>query len=120
MFDDSKPIFQQIADTIANDIVRGTYNEEDHLPSTNELAVFYRINPATAAKGLNLLVDQGIAYKKRGIGMFVAPGARRVLHDRKKNELIATNVQQLVHDAHALGIDLEALITLITQEYPHD
>ena len=68
-------IYQQIAQTIEDDILRGVYQEEEQVPSTNELSRAYRINPATAGKGLNLLVAEGILYKRRGLGMFVAPGA---------------------------------------------
>ncbi|MGN0124013.1 MAG: GntR family transcriptional regulator, partial [Rhodococcus sp. (in: high G+C Gram-positive bacteria)] len=76
MNDEGKPLFQQIAELIENSIVDGSLAEESQVPSTNELAAFHRINPATAAKGLNALVADGILYKKRGIGMFVTTGAR--------------------------------------------
>ena len=74
--DEGRPIFQQIAEQIENSIIDGSLAEEAQVPSTNELAAFHRINPATAAKGINQLVDDGILYKRRGIGMFVSPGAR--------------------------------------------
>ena len=74
--DDSRPLFLQIAEQIENDIIDGALPEESQVPSTNEFAAFHRINPATAGKGVNLLVDDGVLYKKRGIGMFVAEGAR--------------------------------------------
>ena len=77
--DEGRPIFVQIAEQIENSIIDGTLAEERQVPSTNELAAFHRINPATAAKGINQLVDDGILYKKRGIGMFVSPGARAKL-----------------------------------------
>ena len=65
------PLFQQIADQLSSDIVDGTLAEGAKVPSTNEFAAFYRINPATAAKGINLLVDEGMLEKRSGIGMFV-------------------------------------------------
>ena len=68
----------------------GTLLEEAQAPSTNELAGFYRINPATAAKGINKLVDEGILYKKRGIGMFVATGARTRLLERRGRSFTRT------------------------------
>ena len=74
---DQGAIYLQIAHMIEDDILRGIYREEEQVPSTNELARALRINPATAAKGINLLVEQGILYKRRGIGMFVAPGPGR-------------------------------------------
>ena len=84
MIDDTRPIFLQIAEMVENDIVDGVLAEEAQVPSTNEFAAFHRINPATAAKGVNRLVDDGILYKKRGIGMFVATGARAVLVARRR------------------------------------
>src|SRR5690606_4714742 len=77
--DGSSPLFLQIAEQVEDSIVDGNLAEEDQAPSTNELAAFYRVNPATAAKGLNLLVDKGVLYKRRGIGMFVTQGARAAL-----------------------------------------
>jgi len=78
---ESTSLYLQIAAMIEDQILRGLLLEEEQAPSTNELARLYRINPATAAKGLNLLTDEGILYKKRGIGMFVAQGSRA--HYRK-------------------------------------
>ena len=75
-FNDASAIYLQIAAMLEDDILRGVLREEEQAPSTNELARAYSINPATAAKGLNLLVDEGILYKKRGIGMFVASDSR--------------------------------------------
>ena len=76
MIDEGRPLFVQIAESVEDSIVDGSLGDDDRAPSTNELAAFYRINPATAAKGVNMLVDKGILVKRRGIGMFVAPGAR--------------------------------------------
>ena len=80
--DDGTPLFVQIAEQLADDIVDGVLAEGARVPSTNELAAFYRINPATAAKGINLLVDDGVLEKRRGIGMFVAAGAQRTAPGR--------------------------------------
>ena len=79
-----KSIYIQIKEMIERDILREILLEEERVPSTNELAKLYAINPATAAKGINLLVDEGILYKKRGIGMFVAEGAKKKIMDDRK------------------------------------
>lgn len=114
--DDSRPIFVQIAELIENDILAGALPEETQVPSTNEFAAFHRINPATAGKGVNVLVDDGILYKKRGIGMFVASGARERLvakrRDRFQNEFIAP----LIVEAEKLGIDKTQVIDMIRKE----
>ena len=77
-------LYQQIAQTIEDDILRGVYQEEEQVPSTNELARAYHINPATAAKGLNLLTAEGILYKRRGLGMFVSPGAAEAVRQKRR------------------------------------
>ncbi|MFC8038523.1 GntR family transcriptional regulator [Paenarthrobacter sp. NPDC057355] len=113
MIDDSKPIFMQIAELIENGIVDGSMAEESQVPSTNEFAAFHRINPATAAKGVNVLVDSGILYKRRGIGMFVATGARAQLIARRTEEFFEQYVKPLALEARKLGISAEQLNTMI-------
>ena len=103
--DESRPIFQQIAEQIENDIIAGVLPEETQVPSTNEFAAFHRINPATAGKGVNLLVDEGILYKKRGIGMFVAEGARaRLVATRRDQFRDAVPRARCSTEAAKLGI----------------
>ncbi|ANY75841.1 GntR family transcriptional regulator [Paenibacillus ihbetae] len=111
--DDSRPIFMQIADKIEDDIIEERLPEETQVPSTNQFAAFYQINPATAAKGVNLLVDQGILYKKRGIGMFVATGAREQLIEKRKTEFYEQYVVAMVKEAAKLGITKDQLSEMI-------
>ena len=102
--DDGRPIFLQIAEMIENSIIDGSLAEESQVPSTNELAAFHRINPATAGKGLNHLVTAGILYKKRGIGMFVTSGARDALRFRRREGFAEQYVRPLVAEARKLGL----------------
>ncbi|CAG7606548.1 GntR family transcriptional regulator [Leucobacter soli] len=118
MFDDSRPIFQQLADRIIGDILRGRYAEGQQVPSTNELSGFLRINPATAGKALGLLVDRGILEKRRGIGMFVAEGAKDRLTRERQEHFVHDFVQPLLAEAAALGLDRSELIRLIDAETP--
>ena len=111
--DDSRPIFLQIAEQIEDDIVAGRLPEETQVPSTNELAAFLRINPATAGKGIGLLVDQGILYKKRGIGMFVAEGARARLVAQRRDRFREQYVTPLLAEAEKLGITPAQLAAMI-------
>ena len=83
------------------------------MPSTNELAKLYAINPATAAKGVNLLVDEGILYKKRGIGMFVASGAKEKIMEKRKEHFFDDYVKSLIEEAGRLGITKKELIHMI-------
>jgi GntR family transcriptional regulator len=113
MLDDGGPIFSQVAEKLADEIADGRLSEGDRVPSTNELASFYRINPATAAKGLNLLITEGLLEKHRGIGMFVAEGARaRTIADRRR-AFVQRFVEPMVAEAHRLGLDADALGDMI-------
>jgi GntR family transcriptional regulator len=111
--EDGRPIFLQIAEQIENSIIDGTLAEESQAPSTNELAAFHRINPATAAKGVNQLVDSGILYKKRGIGMFVAAGARARLRDRRREQFAEQYLHPLLTEAEKLGMSVDELKSMI-------
>ena len=102
--EDGRPIFLQIAELIENSIIDGSLGEEHQVPSTNELAAFHRINPATAAKGINQLVADGILYKKRGIGMFVTAGAAARLRDRRRHQFATAYVRPLLAEAGKLGL----------------
>ena len=108
-----KSIYLQIAEMIATDILRDILLEEERVPSTNELAKLYAINPATAAKGVNILVDEGVLYKKRGIGMFVSAGAKEAILSRRKNEFYDNYVKKLLEEAASIGLGKEEVIQLI-------
>jgi GntR family transcriptional regulator len=112
--DESRPIFLQIAEAIENDILAGVLPEESQVSSTNEFAAFYRINPATAGKGVNLLVDEGILYKKRGIGMFVAQGSRARVVAKRRDQFETEYVAPLVAEAAKLGITKSQLAAMIS------
>ena len=103
--DESRPIFLQIAEQIENDIISGQLAEETQVPSINEFAAFYRINPATALKGVTLLVEAGALYKKRGIGMFVADGAQASLKGKRRDQFSAEFVRPLVAEAGVQPLD---------------
>lgn len=111
--DEGRPIFLQIAEQIESSIIDGTLPEEAQVPSTNELAAFHRINPATAAKGVNQLADDGVLYKKRGIGMFVSPGAQAKLRQRRRDQFAEQYLQPLLAEAAKLGIHTSELKSMI-------
>jgi GntR family transcriptional regulator len=113
--DAGTPLFVQVAERLADEIADGALAEGERVPSTNELAAYYRINPATAAKGIGMLTDEGLLEKRRGIGMFVAAGARaRLLRERRKR-FSDRYVEPLVAEASRLGIDAGELIALIRE-----
>lgn len=104
-----KSIYIQIAEVIENDILSGNLEEEDQAHSTNEFARVYGINPATARKGLNILVDEGLLYKKRGIGMFVSSGARKRILKKRQSKFLQEAIPELIREASRLEISLEEL-----------
>ncbi|MCR4679066.1 MAG: GntR family transcriptional regulator [Lachnospiraceae bacterium] len=110
-----KSIYIQISEMIENDILRDILLEEEKVPSTNDLAKIYTINPATAAKGVNILVDSGVLYKKRGIGMFVSAGAKKLIMKRRKAEFYENYVRAIVEEAKNLGMNKEDLIKMIDE-----
>lgn len=110
-----KSIYIQISEMIENDILRDILLEEEKTPSTNELAKMYSINPATAAKGINILVDKWILYKKRGIGMFVQQGAKEKIKNQRKSEFYENYIQKLIVEANNLGISKKELVNMITE-----
>ena len=99
--DESRPIFVQIAELIENSIIDGELAEGAQVPSTNELAAFHRINPATAAKGVNQLVTDGVLHKRRGIGMFVTEGSRERLRERRRARFAAARMPAISRVQHA-------------------
>lgn len=112
-FDSTKPIFLQVRKLIEDQIVNDQLKEGDQAPSTNQLVSFYKINHATVSKGINQLVEEGILYKKRGIGMFVAEGAKQTLVGQRKEAFVDNYVRNLVQEAKKLGITQEEIIELI-------
>ena len=116
---EDRPIFQQIAEQLEEAILSGAYPEESQVPSITEYSVQYRINPATALKGINQLVNAGLLYKKRGIGMFVAQGAREKLRQQRSEAFYHDYVQTLVREAKGLGLTLPQLTDLIKRGF-HD
>ena len=113
MIEEGKPLFVQIAEQVEDSIVDGSLAEESQAPSTTELAAFHRINPATAAKGVNMLVDKNVLYKRRGIGMFVAPGARDLLLEERRSAFARRYVQPLLAEARKIGLGPDDVADLV-------
>ena len=113
MDNSTQPLFRQIASLVEDSIVDGVLAEGARAPSTHELADFHSINPATARKGLNLLVDVGVLDKRRGIGMFVSEGAIEVIRQRRRSEFAADYVAPLIDEAVRLNYSRAALLDLI-------
>lgn len=114
MFSDQTPIYRQIADQIKKDILTERLREEEQVMSTNQYAAHYRINPATAQKAFQTLVEEGVLYKKRGIGMFISPGAREKLRKYHRESFFQEVLLPMLNEARAIGIADDELIGYIT------
>ena len=119
-FEGNKPIFQQIADWLADAIIRGDIPEEGQIPSITEFSVNYKINPATALKGVNLLVEAGLLYKKRGLGMFVASGAREKLLQQRRQSFYQDFILPLLTEGQQVQLTKEELMQMIERGYPQN
>ena len=113
LFDQDKPIYLQVREKIEDQIVNNQLHEGEQAPSTNQLVSFYKINHATVSKGVNQLVEEGILFKKRGIGMFVAEGAREKLIQKRKDAFVDEYIVKLVQEADQLSISETEIIELI-------
>ncbi len=103
------PIYVQIADSIRAQILRGALRDGDQLTSTTEYSAMYRINPATAGKAFAILVDEGLVDKRRGIGMFVAEGARAALVEVGLRTYVDDTLYPAVEAGLALGLDIDSI-----------
>ena len=111
---DSQPIFQQIIETIESDIITGVYQIDDLIISTTQISKVYSVNPTTAVKAISKMTDAGILYKKRGIGMCVAEGAREKITARRRDIFLNQTIGALLAEAKTLGISMDELISVIT------
>ena len=111
---DHEPIFIQISKAIEDEILSDSIKEEMQVPSTTELSKFYKINPATVLKGVNILVDKEILFKKRGIGMFVSKGAKEIIKNGRKDNFKEVYLKDLISEAKKLGITKKELLDMIS------
>lgn len=115
--EDERPIYIQIANWVEDAILSGAFAEDSQVPSTTELSATYKINPATALKGINLLVEEGTLYKKRGLGMFVATGATQQIINKRKEQFYESYIEALIHEAKKLQLKREDILNMIERGY---
>ena len=107
------PLFQQIARRIEDGILSGAFPEGEQVPSTNEFSAQLKVNPATVLKGMNLLAQRRILEKRRGLGLFVAPGAQERLWQERREDFLETTVKKVLEEADRLGISRGEIARLI-------
>lgn len=114
-FEADKPIYVQVRERIEDQIIKRQLRDDEQAPSTNQLVNYYKINHATVSKGINQLVEEGILYKKRGIGMFVAAGARDKILEKRRQSFVEDYIVTLVQEANKLDMTTEDILQLINQ-----
>lgn len=119
-FNSDVSIYVQLVDIIKHGILNDAYKEEFQIPSTTEVSTTFKINPATVLKAYNILVDEDIVYKKRGMGMFVNEGAKKKLVTMRKVEFCDNYVESIIHEAKILGIKQEEVIKFITEGWENE
>jgi len=113
---DSQPIFLQIIETIESDIITGAYKADDLIISTTQISKVYSVNPTTAVKAISKMTDAGILYKKRGIGMCVAKGAREKITARRRGAFLNQTINALITESKTLGITIDELIDVLKKK----
>jgi len=116
-FEGKQPIYLQLASGIEDSILSGAFKEETQIPSTTEISINFKINPATALKGINILVNEGIIYKKRGLGMFVCNGAVKKIQAKRKKEFYDAYINTLLSEAKKLSISKEEILDMIERGF---
>lgn len=115
ILNEDEPIFIQISKAIEDEILTDSIKEDEQIPSTTELSRLYNINPATVLKGMNILVDRNILYKKRGLGMFVSRGAKNTIKLFRKEIFKNKVIKNLIEEANKLDINKDELLEMIKQ-----
>ncbi|WP_100013308.1 GntR family transcriptional regulator [Lentibacillus sediminis] len=118
--DENKPIFLQIKEQLEDSIMNDSIQAGERVPSTNEFAAFYKINPATAAKGINELVNEAILVKRRGVGMFVTEDAKEILIEKRRKTFYENYMLPLKNEARKLRIGEKELLEMVEREEPVD
>ena len=116
-FDESTPIYLQIKCEIEKAIIFGSLEEESAVPSIRIMAKQYRLNPQTISNAISELLNEGILFKKRGIGMFVEKGAQKKLKAKTYDEFIQADLQNMITKSRSLGISKKKLLSLIEDSY---
>lgn len=119
LLNEKKPIYEQIRDWLADQIIDETLVEHDKVPSTNEIVTYFKVNHITVSKGVTELVEEGVLYKKRGVGMFVSEGARGKLLEKRREGFVEEYLKPLLEEAGKLDLsksDIQKMIDMNRSE----
>jgi len=117
LFNEDSPVYLQLRRHIEERILNGHLKDEEAIPSIRIMAKDYSINPLTVGNALSALIDAGILYKKRGVGIFVSPGARQLIIKIRSNDFISEKLEPILRMAKQLEIAEETIITTISKIY---
>ncbi len=109
-WDDSQPIYRQLRDRVVEMMLEGVLKEGEAIPSVRQVAAEYRVNPLTVLKAYQQLVDEGLVEKRRGLGMFVAPGASKALMKDERARFLETDWPRIQSTIQRLGLSAETLL----------
>jgi GntR family transcriptional regulator len=109
-WDESQPIYRQLRDRVVAMMLEGTLKEGEALPSVRQVATEYRLNPLTVLKAYQHLADEGLVEKRRGLGMFVAPGASAALRKDERQRFLVTDWPRIHATIRRLGLSAEELL----------
>lgn len=119
LLNEKKPIYEQIRDWLADQIIDETLVEHDKVPSTNEIVTYFKVNHITVSKGVTELVEEGVLYKKRGVGMFVSEDARGKLLEKRREGFVEEYLKPLLEEAEKLDLsksDIQKMIDMNRSE----
>ena len=106
-FTSEKAIYVQIADRLCDEILTGKFGDDERIPSVREYAVLLEVNTNTTVKSYDLLEQQGVIYKKRGLGYFVTAGAKRQILKERRKEFMEQRLPELFRQMRMLGIGMD-------------
>ena len=116
VWNDSQPIYRQLRDRVVAMILDGVLKDGDPLPSVRNVAAEYRVNPLTVLKGYQHLVDEDLVEKRRGLGLFVKPGARTRLLAGERQKFLTEEWPRISANIQRLGLRAEELLQAINQD----
>ena len=114
-FDDTRPIYVQIADKVREAVLGEGFREEERIPSIREMAVETEVNPNTITRSYGLLQDQGIIYNRRGIGYFITEGARQKVLSIMKKDFVENELPRVFRKMRALDLSIDDILNIFHQ-----
>jgi GntR family transcriptional regulator len=115
-WNDAQPIYRQLRDRVVVMMLDGDLTEGDPLPSVRQVAADLRVNPLTVLKSYQQLVDEQLIEKRRGLGMFVRPGARQLLLQDERERFLNTEWPRTLETIQRLGLDAKILLSAINNK----